>query len=138
MFCTTHLYQCFIEIKCVEPSKRILWLFIMDNWKGISLVYPFLGLPTQMVPCVFKNIFFCCSDMILFCKFVTLLLPYFTVHYFGDISCFVFFTMWSFQFASSTLPLYRAGCKMPGGGVLDFGLDGGVPPGPRDSNPCLE
>ena len=26
----------------------------------------------------------------------------------------------------------------PGGGVLDFGLDGGVPPGPRDPNPCLE
>ena len=24
------------------------------------------------------------------------------------------------------------------GGVLDFGLDGGVPPGPRDPNPCLE
>ena len=24
------------------------------------------------------------------------------------------------------------------GGVLDFGLDGGVPPGPRDTNPCLE
>ena len=22
--------------------------------------------------------------------------------------------------------------------VLDFGLDGGVPPGPRDPNPCLE
>ena len=28
--------------------------------------------------------------------------------------------------------------KSPGGGVLDFGLDGGVPPGPRDPNPCLE
>ena len=27
---------------------------------------------------------------------------------------------------------------LPGGGVLDFGLDGGVPPGPRDPNPCLE
>ena len=26
----------------------------------------------------------------------------------------------------------------PGGGGLDFGLDGGVPPGPRDPNPCLE
>ena len=26
---------------------------------------------------------------------------------------------------------------MPGG-VLDFVLDGGVPPGPRDHNPCLE
>ena len=26
---------------------------------------------------------------------------------------------------------------MPGG-VLDFGLDGGVPPGPRDPSPCLE
>ena len=25
-----------------------------------------------------------------------------------------------------------------GGGVLDFVLDGGVPPGPRDPNPCLE
>ena len=25
-----------------------------------------------------------------------------------------------------------------GGGVLDFGLDGGVPPGLRDLNPCLE
>ena len=25
-----------------------------------------------------------------------------------------------------------------GGVVLDFGLDGGVPPGPRDPNPCLE
>ena len=24
------------------------------------------------------------------------------------------------------------------GGVLDFGLDGGVPPGPRDPNPCLK
>ena len=24
------------------------------------------------------------------------------------------------------------------GGVLDFGLGGGVPPGPRDPNPCLE
>ena len=24
------------------------------------------------------------------------------------------------------------------GGVLDFGLDGGVPPEPRDPNPCLE
>ena len=24
------------------------------------------------------------------------------------------------------------------GGVLNFGLDGGVPPGPRDPNPCLE
>ena len=24
------------------------------------------------------------------------------------------------------------------GGVLDFGLDGGVPPGPQDPNPCLE
>ena len=24
------------------------------------------------------------------------------------------------------------------GRVLDFGLDGGVPPGPRDPNPCLE
>ena len=24
------------------------------------------------------------------------------------------------------------------GEVLDFGLDGGVPPGPRDPNPCLE
>ena len=23
------------------------------------------------------------------------------------------------------------------GGVLDFGLDGGVPPGPRDPYPCL-
>ena len=23
-------------------------------------------------------------------------------------------------------------------GVLDFGLDRGVPPGPRDPNPCLE
>ena len=23
-------------------------------------------------------------------------------------------------------------------GVLNFGLDGGVPPGPRDPNPCLE
>ena len=23
-------------------------------------------------------------------------------------------------------------------GVLDFGLDGGMPPGPRDPNPCLE
>ena len=23
-------------------------------------------------------------------------------------------------------------------GVLDFGLDGGVSPGPRDPNPCLE
>ena len=23
-------------------------------------------------------------------------------------------------------------------GVLDFGLDVGVPPGPRDPNPCLE
>ena len=23
-------------------------------------------------------------------------------------------------------------------GVLDFGLDEGVPPGPRDPNPCLE
>ena len=23
-------------------------------------------------------------------------------------------------------------------GVLDFGLDGGVLPGPRDPNPCLE
>ena len=30
------------------------------------------------------------------------------------------------------------GSKFPGGGVLDFGLDGGVPPGPRDPNPCLE
>ena len=28
--------------------------------------------------------------------------------------------------------------REPGGGVLDFGLDGGVPPGPRDPNPCLE
>ena len=28
-------------------------------------------------------------------------------------------------------------CAMPGG-VLDFVLDGGVPPGPRDPNPCLE
>ena len=27
--------------------------------------------------------------------------------------------------------------RLPGG-VLDFGLDGGVPPGPRDPNPCLE
>ena len=26
----------------------------------------------------------------------------------------------------------------PGEGVLDFGLDRGVPPGPRDPNPCLE
>ena len=25
-----------------------------------------------------------------------------------------------------------------GGGVLDFGLDEGVPPGPRNPNPCLE
>ena len=25
-----------------------------------------------------------------------------------------------------------------GGGVLHFGLDGGVPPGPWDPNPCLE
>ena len=25
-----------------------------------------------------------------------------------------------------------------GGGVLNFGLDGGVPPGPRNPNPCLE
>ena len=25
-----------------------------------------------------------------------------------------------------------------GGGVLDFGLDGGVPLGPWDPNPCLE
>ena len=24
------------------------------------------------------------------------------------------------------------------GGILDFGLDGGVPPGLRDPNPCLE
>ena len=24
------------------------------------------------------------------------------------------------------------------GGVLDFGLDGGMPPGHRDPNPCLE
>ena len=24
------------------------------------------------------------------------------------------------------------------GGVLDFGLDGGLLPGPRDPNPCLE
>ena len=29
-----------------------------------------------------------------------------------------------------------ASCKARG--VLDFGLDGGVPPGPRDPNPCLE
>ena len=28
--------------------------------------------------------------------------------------------------------------KCPGGGVLNFGLDGGVPPGPQDPNPCLE
>ena len=28
--------------------------------------------------------------------------------------------------------------SIPGGGVLDFGLDGGVPPRPRDPNPCLE
>ena len=28
--------------------------------------------------------------------------------------------------------------SFPGGGVLDFGLHGGVPPGPRDPNPCLE
>ena len=28
--------------------------------------------------------------------------------------------------------------RFPPGGVLDFGLDGGVPPGPRDPNPCLE
>ena len=26
----------------------------------------------------------------------------------------------------------------PGGGVLDFGLDGGVPPRSQDPNPCLE
>ena len=31
----------------------------------------------------------------------------------------------------------EGGCATPGG-VLDFGLDGGVPPGPRDPNPCLE
>ena len=30
------------------------------------------------------------------------------------------------------------GCQVSGGGVLDFGLDGGVPPGPQDPNPCLE
>ena len=28
--------------------------------------------------------------------------------------------------------------KSDTGGVLDFGLDGGVPPGPWDPNPCLE
>ena len=26
----------------------------------------------------------------------------------------------------------------PGGGTRNFCLDGGVPPGPRDPNPCLE
>ena len=31
----------------------------------------------------------------------------------------------------------QGGLNAPGG-VLDFGLDGGVPPGPRDPNPCLE
>ena len=32
---------------------------------------------------------------------------------------------------------WEIGAK-PRGGVLEFGLDGGVPPGPRDPNPCLE
>ena len=33
---------------------------------------------------------------------------------------------------------FGLGTDIGGGGVLDFGLDGGVPPGPRDPNPCLE
>ena len=35
-------------------------------------------------------------------------------------------------------PNINPGVKVSSGGVLDFGLDGGVPPGPRDPNPCLE
>ena len=29
------------------------------------------------------------------------------------------------------------GDGVPGGGVLNFGLDGGVPPGPRNPTPSL-
>ena len=41
-------------------------------------------------------------------------------------------------FEDSVRRNYGNGTIEPGGGVLDFGLDGGVPPGPRDPNPCLE
>ena len=40
---------------------------------------------------------------------------------------------WAFTLLD--LVLWR---RFSGGGVLDFGLDGDVPPGPRDPNPCLE
>ena len=45
---------------------------------------------------------------------------------------------WTYQ--TYQIPLrHRCVCRLnPGGGVLDFGLDGGVPPGPQDPNPCLE
>ena len=39
-----------------------------------------------------------------------------------------------FEFTSD----FTSGINFGPGGVLDFGLDGGVPPGPRDPNPCLE
>ena len=42
------------------------------------------------------------------------------------------------QVHSSVLAKIRLLFQKARGGVLDFGLDGGVPPGPRDPNPCLE
>ena len=41
------------------------------------------------------------------------------------------------QGAAALDPCQRL-CLCTPRGVLDFGLDGGVPPGPRDPNPCLE
>ena len=47
-----------------------------------------------------------------------------------------------YEFGESVTVLCRKDYDLIGdespGGVLDFGLDGGVPPGPRHPNPCLE
>ena len=49
--------------------------------------------------------------------------------------CKVRFRLVLYARECTDIPL-RSFARAPG--VLDFGLDGGVPPGPRDPNPCLE
>ena len=46
--------------------------------------------------------------------------------------------MYQMVILSMFMKIITMGTITPGGGVLDFGLDGGVPPGPWDPNPCLE
>ena len=43
-----------------------------------------------------------------------------------------------YKFLGSSRTPRQTQMRVCPGGVLDFGLDGGVPPGPRDPNPCLE